>query len=443
MRIASIREKSLAATLNLRAGDELLSINGHPISDHIDFLYHASDVDLHLDVRRGSDRLAFDVSCEVPAELGLHFEETGPRICGDDCVFCFIDQNPPGVRESIRVKDEDYRLSFLHGNYVTLDNLSRSDFQRILDMRLSPLYVSVHTTDPDLRSRMLRGRRSAGLTERLDRLIDGGIRIHAQIVLVPEWNDGEHLMRTVSELADRFPGVESLAVVPVGLTDHREGLTTLRRPTVDEMREIIDTCEEWRGDFRERFGNGFVYLADEFYLSSGAPLPGVSWYDEFPQMENGVGMGRAYVSRFEERQGELGTGLGDARSGDDRTMRVFACTGGMGHELFGRHLIEQLEPLEGLSFSVVEVENTLFGRSVTTTGLLSSHCLSGALSTLDLKESDNVLLPPNCTNDDGLFLDDVSIDEFSSRWPCRVEQGSYDLVEDLLALTRASHSGGR
>ncbi|MFC1629320.1 DUF512 domain-containing protein, partial [Gemmatimonadota bacterium] len=336
-----------------------------------------------------------------------------------------------------------YRLSFLHGNYVTLDNLSRSDFQRILDMRLSPLYVSVHTTDPDLRSRMLRGRGSAGLIERLDRLMDGGVTIHAQIVLVPEWNDGEHLRRTVSDLADRFPGVASVAVVPVGLTDHREGLTSLRRPTGDEMRGIIDTCEQWRVDFRERLGCGFVYLADEFYLSSTVPLPEDSWYDEFPQMENGVGMGRAYVSRFEERQGELRTGLGDVRSGDERTMRVYVCTGGMGHELFNRHLIGQIDPLDGLSFSLVEVENTLFGRSVTTTGLLSSRCLSGALSTLDLKESDNVLLPPNCTNDDGLFLDDVSIDEFSSRWPCRVEQGSYDLVEDLLALARANHSSGR
>ncbi|MFC1559396.1 DUF512 domain-containing protein [Gemmatimonadota bacterium] len=431
---------SLAASLDIRTGDELLAINGHPISDHIDFLFHASDVDLHLDIRRGSERLAFDVSCEVPAELGLQFEEMGPRICGDDCVFCFIDQNPPGVRASLRVKDEDYRLSFLHGNYVTLDNLSRSDFQRILDMRLSPLYVSVHTTDPDLRSRMLRGRRSAGLLERLDRLIDGSIRIHAQIVLVPEWNDGEHLRRTVTDLADRFPGVESIAVVPVGLTDHREGLSTLRRPTVEEMRGIIDTCEQWREDFRERLGNGFIYLADEFYLFTGVPLPEVSWYDDFPQMENGVGMGRAFVSSFEERYGELLDDLGGDRIAHDRPMRVYACTGGMGHELFDRHLTRQLDPLEGLSFSVLEVENTLFGRSVTTTGLLSSNCLHGALSALDLTESDNVLLPPNCLNDDGLFLDDVSLDEFSSRWPCRVEQGSYDLVEDLLALSRADRS---
>ena len=443
MKIVSIRETSLADMLDLREGDELLSINGHPVSDYIDFLYHASDVDLHLEVGRGSERLFFNTTCEVPAELGLQFEEMGPRTCGDDCVFCFIDQNPPGVRASLRVKDEDYRLSFLHGNYVTLDNLSRSDFRRILAMRLSPLYVSVHTTDPDLRSRMLRGRRAATLTERLDRLIEGGIRIHAQIVLVPEWNDSEHLRKTVFDLADRFPGVESLAVVPVGLTDHREGLTTLRRPAVEEMREVIDTCEAWRREFRERFGNGFVYLADEFYLSCGVPLPGISWYDEFPQMENGVGMGRAYVSRFEERQEELIAGLGDAGFHNDRIMRMYACTGGMGRELFDRYLLERLDCLEGLSFTLVEAENTLFGRSVTTTGLLSSHCLTEALSAVDLAESDRVLLPPNCTNDDGLFLDDVSLDEFSSRWPCRVEQGSYDLVEDLLALARGSHTGDR
>ncbi len=443
MRITSIRKESPAAEVGLLPGDDLISINGNPIADIIDFLYHASDVDLHLEIDRTGERLDFDVSCEVPAGLGLHFEEMGPRTCGDDCVFCFIDQNPPGVRPTLKVKDEDYRLSFLHGNYVTLDNLSRSDLKRILDQRLSPLYVSVHTTDPELRSRMLRGRRAAGLNDRLDQLIEGGIRIHAQIVLVPEWNDGHHLEKTLSDLADRYPGVASVAVVPVGLTDHREGLSPLRRPEAGEMRDVIEQGEMWRREYRDRFEEGFLYLADEFYLASAVPLPELAWYDDFPQLENGVGMARAFVSRFEERVEELVTGLGQAGFNAGRCLRVTACTGVMGRELFDRHLGDRLSRLEGLSFRLVETENTFFGSSVTTSGLLSSRCLTGALGSHELLEDESVLLPPNCLSDEELFLDDVSLEEFSSRWSGRVEQGSYDLVGDLLALAEGDGPNDR
>jgi len=443
MRITSIREESPAAEAGLRTGDELIAINGKRITDIIDFLYHASDVDLLLEIDRSGERLDFDVSCDVPAALGLTFEEMGPRTCGDDCVFCFIDQNPPGVRSTLMVKDEDYRLSFLHGNYVTLDNLSRSDMRRILDQRLSPLYVSIHTTDPDLRARMLRGHRSGGLNDRLDQLIEGGIRIHAQVVLVPEWNDGHHLEKTLYDLADRHPGIASVAVVPVGLTDHREGLCQLRRPTDGEMQEIIEQSESLRGIYRDRFGEGFLYLADEFYLASGIPLPKIAWYDDFPQMENGVGMARTFVALFEERGEELAVGLREAGYDAARSLRITACTGVMGRELFNRHLHDRLATLEGLSFRLVEAENTFFGSRVTTTGLLSSHCLTVALERYGPTEDETVLLPPNCLSEEDDFLDDVSLGEFSSRWPGRVEQGSYDLVEDLLTLAGANRPDDR
>ena len=442
MRIVSIREKSPAADLGLRAGDELLAINGHPVSDLIDFLYHASEVDLRLEIGRGKKRFQVEVSCEVPSELGLTFEEMGPRTCGDDCVFCFIDQNPAGVRPSLMVKDEDFRLSFLHGNYVTLDNLSRSDHQRILEQRLSPLYVSVHTTDPDLRTRMLRGRRSAEILDRLDRLIEGGITIHAQIVLVPEWNDREHLRKTVHDLADRHPGIASIAVVPVGLTDHREGLTPLRRPTSEEMREVIEQGEEWRHVFRDRSGTGLLYLADEYFLASGVPLPERAWYDEFPQLENGVGMARYFVDRFRERAQELAAGLERAGMNRDRVLQVAACTGVMGKELFDRYLGDELAAIGGLSFRLVETANTFFGAPVTASGLLSAACLAGALEAERPAEDEIVLLPPNCLNSEGLFLDDVPLEEFAARWPNRVEQGSYDLAGDLLTNAGAARRGG-
>ena len=253
-------------------------------------------------------------------------------------------------------------------------------------------------------------------------------------MLVPEWNDGHHLEKTLSDLADRHPGVASVAVVPVGLTDHREGLSPLRRPEAGEMRDVIEQGEIWRREYRDRFGEGFLYLADEFYLASAVPLPEIAWYDDFPQMENGVGMARAFVSRFEERVEELVTGLGQAGFNAGRCLRVTACTGVMGRELFDRHLGDRLSGLEGLSFRLVETENTFFGGRVTTSGLLSSRCLTAALDNHELAEDETVLLPPNCLSEEGFFLDDVSLKEFSSRWSGRVEQGSYDLVGDLLTL---------
>lgn len=432
MKIVEVHPDSTASRLGFRSGDNLLTINGNRIKDHLDFLFHIAEERVSIQVEREGEILTFELTGGDRGNPGLELELFKPHLCGDNCVFCFVDQNPEGVRESLLVKDEDYRLSFLYGNYVTLDNLKEEDFRRIVEMRLSPLYISVHTTDPEKRRRMMRGRHSGGLRSQLERLLEGGIEVHTQIVLVPDYNDGAHLRDTVNDLAGYYPGVASVAVVPVGLTDHRDRLPELRRLESGEMQKVIAACEEWRDEFNDKLGSGFVYLADEFYLASGVPLPPVEWYEDFSQLENGIGMAAAFVNCFESRK--------DILHRDHCELTVLAFTGGMGGEMFRRHLLKELQDLDWLEFNLQECRNTFFGESVTVSGLLSAGSMVESLQNVDLSGVDALLLPPNCLNEDGLFLDDVSLDEFATRYPCRVTEGSYDIVTDLLTLTGETSS---
>jgi putative radical SAM enzyme (TIGR03279 family) len=432
MAVRTVRPDSPAGRAGLQTGDRLLAINGETVRDHLDLLFHGAEEELVLRVDRGGMTGEFRLMKSFMEDLGLDFAPLEPRWCGDDCVFCFVHQNPDGVRPSLMVQDEDFRLSFLHGNYITLDNLGEHDFPRILSQRLSPLYVSVHTTDPELRRRMLRGKRSGELLERMQRLLDGGIKIHTQVVLVPGWNDGDQLEKTVHDLAARHPGVCSVAIVPVGLTAHRRGLTHLRGLTPEEMRGVIIQSESWRARFRERLGTGFVYPADEFFLASGTPLPDEEWYEDFGQEENGVGMATSFVRDYRARHRELTRTLTARRERTDQPLRVTACTGILGTEMFRRHLLDDLVGLPGLEFRLLTVRNTFFGEGITIAGLLTARCFEAALQDQDPSSTDLVLLPSNCTNEEGVFLDDVRLDEFASRYPYPVQRGSYDLAGELI-----------
>ncbi|MGH7314550.1 MAG: DUF512 domain-containing protein, partial [Candidatus Rokuibacteriota bacterium] len=290
--VASVRRRSDAAAAGLQPGDRILAINGQPLRDAIDFQFYGADDELRLTVERAETTTGLTL-LRRHGDVGVQLVPPRPRdiaTCANACVFCFIHQNPKGLRKSLYVKDDDFRLSFLHGNYITLSDLDEAALQRIEAQRLSPLYISVHATDPELRHRLLgRPRHSAEILPRLARLAGAGIRMHGQIVLCPGLNDGPHLERTVFDLRRLHPHVATVAIVPVGLTRYRERLPALKRLTAEEARGLLDTVTAWQADCLARLGSRFVFPADEIYLLAERPLPAASAYEGFPIAEDGVG----------------------------------------------------------------------------------------------------------------------------------------------------------
>src|SRR6267378_454505 len=324
--VAAVRARTPAAAAGLVPGDRILAINGHALRDAIDFSFHGSDARLALSVERDGTRHALRLARRADADLGVELE--APRAaeiatCANKCVFCFIHQLPKGMRKSLYVKDDDFRLSFLHGNYITLTDLAEAELRRIEEQRRSPLYVSVHATEPDLRHRLLGQPAVRGeLMPRMERLAKAGIVMHAQIVLVPEWNDGPHLERSVRDLARLHPQVATTAVVPVGLTRHRERLPRLRTLTGAEAEALAETVAGWQQEFLGRLGSRFVWASDEVYLQAGRPLPRTTAYEGFPILEDGVGLVRRFTDTFARAAGRLPRRR-------DRPRRVTVVTGEM------------------------------------------------------------------------------------------------------------------
>ncbi len=388
--VAAVRAGTVAARAGLHAGDRVLTVNSHPLRDAIDFQFHAADAVLRLDVELDGHRRALTVS-RARADLGIELE--APRAgdiatCANKCVFCFIHQLPRGMRRSLYVKDDDYRLSFLHGNYITLTDLDEADFERIVEQRLSPLYVSVHATDPDLRQEIL---------PRLERLAKARIRVHAQIVLCPDLNDGAHLARTIAELAPLHPHVATVAVVPVGLTRHRERLPSLRVLTPGEAVELVETVAGWQRDHLATLGSRFVFLADEVYLVADRPLPAAAAYEAFPLIEDGVGL----VRRFED-----GWRRSLARRRARSIVREVTLVTG---EMFAPRLTTLVAMLDAAPRArIAAVPNEFFGRGIGVAGLLTGVDIQRELARRgDLGEA--VLLPAVTVRDgDGVLLDDVT-----------------------------------
>jgi len=397
--VSAVRARTPAADAGLAPGDRLLAINGHPLRDAIDFQFHGGDARLDLTVERDGARRALRVVCGG-APLGLELEAPRPgeiATCANKCVFCFIHQLPRGMRKSLYVKDDDFRLSFLHGNYITLTDLSEEELARIEAQRLSPLYVSVHATDPALRWELLgRPRVAAEILPRLERLAKARIRMHAQIVLCPDWNDGAQLERTVRELAPLHPYVATTAIVPVGLTAHRERLPSLRTLTDDEARGLVTTVHGWQEQFLRQLGSRFVFLGDEVYLQAGAALPEAEAYEGFVIAEDGIGL----VRRFEDGFARTVRRRHGAAAG--RRVTVVSGT------LYAPRLARLLATLPEPAARVVAVPNLHFGGSVAVAGLLTGGDIQRHLSAqADLGEA--VLVPAAAVRDgDGVFLDDVT-----------------------------------
>ena len=397
--VAVVRPRTAAAAAGLAVGDRIIAINAQPLRDAIDFQFYGGDDRLELSVEREGRRRAVRLVRRPGADLGVELEAPRPAeiaTCANKCVFCFIHQLPRGMRRSLYVKDDDFRLSFLHGNYITLSDLDEAALARIIEQRLSPLYVSVHATDPDLRWELLgKPRHSAEILPRLERLAKAGIRMHAQIVLCPGLNDGEHLERTVHELSPLHPQIATTAIVPVGLTRHRERLPQLRTLRDDEARALVATVEAWQGRLLAALGSRFVFVGDEVYLQAGHPLPTAEAYEGFLVAEDGIGL----VRRFED---DLARAAARPRA-EPSGRRVTVVSG----TLYGPRLAARLASLVP-GARVVSVPNHFFGGTVAVAGLLTGQDIQRELAGAgDLGEA--VLVPAVALRDgEGVFLDDLT-----------------------------------
>lgn len=390
--IVRVEPGSAAHKAGVRSGQRVISVNGESVGDALDFrwLISTDDVSLELGMDGGKRTLRF--SKEPDDSLGVQLAHPRWRACRNKCVFCFVDQLPRGLRRSLYFKDEDYRLSFLNGSYITLTGLVEEDIARILQQRLTPLYVSIHATDPDLRAQILGRPGTPPVVPLLRRLTAGGIRLHAQVVLCPGINDGVALDETIETLSSLHPGVASLAVVPVGITTHRAGLPRIEAVTRSVAVEALDQIERWRQKLLARIRSRFVHLSDEFYLLASRTLPAAHCYEGFPQIEDGVGMARTVIDRVRSELRRLPKAARKAM-GDGRVL----VTGTMAAPLL-RELLEETRA------SVAEVRNVFLGGGVTVSGLLAGSDLMAAGT--QLSQAGELLLPSNLLDCRGRLLDD-------------------------------------
>jgi putative radical SAM enzyme (TIGR03279 family) len=426
--IAAVEPGSVGTAAGLRPGDRLLAINGQALRDLIDVRFYASEDLLDLLVERDGEPLGIRVQREYGQALGLEFIhptfDVDIRRCANHCEFCFVQMNAPGMRRSLSVKDDDYRYSFLFGNFVTLTNLSRGDWARLEDQRLSPLYVSVHATEPDLRRRLLGRRQAPDILEQLQRLADLGIEVHTQVVLVPGINDGPHLDHTLADLVALYcQPVQSVGIVPVGLTRFHRG--SCRPFTPAESAGVLDQVQPWRKQSRKRTGSTFVYPSDEWYLVAGRDLPPAAQYDGFPQLENGVGMVRQLLDEWAGPKVSLSLDRGGSPGRAQTPPATLVCGTLIAPVL--ERIVQEWHALSGASLRLVPVVNELFGPMTTVSGLLAGRDVVTALRGLDL--GDVVLLPRAMFTGrygagdapPGVTLDDMGIDEMSAQLGVRVE----------------------
>lgn len=379
-------------------GDELLAINGNPIHDVLDYKFYAYDELLTLRFRDAGE---IEVEKDEGEDLGLNFEDylmDNATHCANKCVFCFIDQLPKGLRDTLYFKDDDARLSFLTGNYVTCTNLTERELQRICELRVSPLNISVHATDGELRARMLRNRRGAEIMDILRRFADAGIEMECQVVVCPGWNDGAQLQKTMEDLAELYPAVNSVSIVPVGLTCHRQGLTELRPFDAESALATVKQVEAFARVCLERCNTLLFYCSDELYLKAGLEIPPEEDYEGYPQLENGVGLLRLLEEEFRYA----------LENEDERPARPFSVATGVSAAPF----LQKLCALAGADARVYAVENDFLGHTVDVAGLLTGGDLLRQLRGKDLGEF--LLIPlVMLRHGEGVFLDDMTVDQLS------------------------------
>jgi putative radical SAM enzyme (TIGR03279 family) len=437
-RITAVLPDSIAADIGFEPGDALVAINGQRPRDLIDYRFLCADDDLALEVLDAKGKThRVDIEKDIDDDLGLEFETAlfdGLMQCNNACPFCFIDQQPPGKRNTLYLKDDDYRLSFLYGSYLTLTNLLPQEWERIAQLRLSPLYVSVHATEAEVRSRLLKNPRAGQILDQLAWFQAQRLQIHAQVVVCPGINDGDHLATTLRDLA-RFhagdvPAVASAAVVPVGLTRFRPTDDELTPVTQAQARQVIDQVQAFQGECQQRFGTSFVWLADEWFLLAQQEVPAESHYENYPQLGNGVGSIRQFLKEFNQSAEEY---LPQAVS-SPRTLTWVV--GNAVEHAFGP-IVNRLNTVDGLTVRLAALASDYWGRDLTVTGLLTGHDLLLGLRGIPLGDAlllPTVMLKPSDSGDpqDTLFLDDMSVAEVSQKLDCPVLP-----VDDTDALVKA------
>lgn len=423
---------TLADELGIEPKDRLISINGEALEDVIDLRFLIADEYVELEVAKPDGEVwILEADKEFDEELGVELQADtfdGIRRCKNRCVFCFVDQMPPGMRDTLYVKDDDYRLSFLHGNFVTGTNLDESDLNRIMRMHLSPVYISVHTTNPELRVKMLKNPHAGKILEHVQLLIDNDIDIHTQIVLCPEFNDGEELDRTISELGNLWPGIKSIAAVPVGLTGYRQGLSPLQTFNRESAQKVIDQVTKWQYKFQQELGYPLVFLGDEFYLLAEAEIPADQWYGDYPQTENGIGLVRIFWDTFAEA-------IQGAPKRLDELKEYAIVTGVSGAKVL-EPIVNQLRAIENLQVQLITVENDFFGPSITVSGLVTGQDIIKNLQNIELPGE--VLIPSvMLKSDEAVFLDGMTVEQLALKIQrpvsvVDVSAGAQGLVEKLV-----------
>lgn len=410
--IESVKPRSHAEKCGIKAGDKLISINSHPISDVLDYGFYTRERRLEMELERAGEKYTVILKKSENADTGLEFSTflmDKKRSCANRCIFCFIDQLPDGMRDTLYFKDDDTRLSFLQGNYVTLTNVSERDITRILEMHISPVNVSVHTTNPELRVKMLGNKNAAKIMTQLNTLAAHNISLNCQIVLCKGYNDGDELERSMRDLYALYPALSGVSIVPVGLTDHREGLCPLEPFSAEESLAVIRQIEAFGDKCRKETGYRLFYAGDELYIKAGLPLPEEEEYDDYPQIENGVGLIRSMQTEFDlelcdicEYEKEL----------LDVKRDISIATGAAAYNFICK-LVEKLkEKCYNININVYKIENTFFGSNVTVAGLITGYDYTRVLKGKNLGE---VLYIPACSlrSEGDLLLDSMSLDELS------------------------------
>ena len=428
--IKSVTPGSIAEEMEIEAGDYLLEVNGTTIVDIFDYQLLCMDefIDVVIEKSNG-EQWELEIEKDENVELGLEFENglmDEYRSCCNKCMFCFIDQMPPGMRETLYFKDDDSRLSFLQGNYITLTNMNENDVDRIIRYNLSPINISVHTTNPKLRCKMLNNRFAGDKLKYIDRLNAADVEMNGQVVLCKNVNDKEELERTISDLEKYIPNMRSVSIVPSGLTKFRDDLYPLELFEKEDACAVIDTIEKWQKHFYEKYGIHFIHASDEWYILAEREMPEEERYDGYLQLENGVGMIRSFIEEVKDYL--------DSIEGDDRVINVSTISGVLAYDTIKSSCDKINKKFPNVNVHVYKIINDYFGHSITVTGLLTGQDICAQLSGKEL--GDNLLLPTNTLKaDENIFLDDMTLEELEKNLQINtiiVKSSGMDFVKTII-----------